>query len=411
MGRKLSLLKYILCVSMLTLLLLPSGCVFELRGKYYAGMLVYLDSPPDGAEIPLGSEVPIVAHATHDPGVSIVRMVLLINDREFTELGIERVAENMVESRFSWRPPSPGNYTITVKGFCQPEPKEGGSCHEDRVKIKVLEVRAPTPHPIAMATPTPTSTPTQIPSPTPRPTPTFTPTRVPSPTPRPTPTFTPMRIPSPTPTFTPTPLPPVQVNFWADRTTIVRGECTTLHWDVEYATAVYLNGEGVVGHASRNVCPQSTTTFTLRVVAPGGDVYRSITITVLEPTPSDTTGPSIPYLNRSGDRIMWPSGCPASRLTISAPVSDPSGVSGVKLIYRVSEGRRIGSWQNKGMTMVGTDYWSVTIEARDLELSLNPPLTSASSEGTLEIYLLAYDNLGNKTQTNIVTFKVLYCVW
>lgn len=61
--------------------------------------------------------------------------------------------------------------------------------------------------------------------------------------------------------------------------------------------------------------------------------------------------------------------------------------------------------------MVGTDYWSVTIEAKDLELSLNPPLSSSSSEGTLEIYLLAYDNLGNKTQTDIVIFKVLYCVW
>lgn len=378
------MLRCILCIFLLIFLLLLSGCGPQIIKSGW--LAIYLDSPPDGALFPLGSEIPIVAHTL----LSAEQMVLLINDEEFTALETEQVAEGgLVRARYSWRPPSPGDYTIALK-FCD---QNCFVSNKARIRVIAPEVRTPTPYPLTMATPTPT----------------FTPRPTPSPTLRPTPTFTPRPIPSPTPTFTP--MPPAQVNFWADRTVIVRGECTTLHWDVEYATAVYLNGEGVVGHDSRTVCPQSTTTFTLRVVTPGGDIYRNITITVQEPPPSDTTGPSIPYVRRSANEIMWPSGCPASRLTISAPVQDPSGVSGVKLIYRVKEGGRIGVWQSIGMRMVGTDYWSVTIEAKDLELSLNPPLSSSSSEGTLEIYLLAYDNLGNKTQTDIVIFKVLYCVW
>lgn len=309
------MLRCILCIFLLIFLLLLSGCGPQIiKGRWIA---IYLDSPPDGALFPLGSEIPIVAHT----GLNAEQMVLLINDEEFTVLEIEQVAEDLVTGRYSWRPPSPGDYTIAVK-VCAVESQNCFFSNEARIRVIAS-------YPLTMATPTPT----------------FTPRPTPSPTIRPTPTFTPRPIPSPTPTFTP--MPPAQVNFWADRTVIVRGECTTLHWDVEYATAVYLNGEGVVGHDSRTVCPQSTTTFTLRVVTPGGDIYRNITITVQEPPPSDTTGPSIPYVRRSANEIMWPSGCPASRLTISAPVQDPSGVSGVKLIYRVKEGGRIGVWQSK----------------------------------------------------------------
>ncbi len=58
------------------------------------------------------------------------------------------------------------------------------------------------------------------------------------------------------------------------------GNCTTLRWDVEHAIAVYLNGAGVAGHAAQQVCPSSTTTYTLRVEHAGGVTEKQVTITV-----------------------------------------------------------------------------------------------------------------------------------
>lgn len=123
---------------------------------------------------------------------------------------------------------------------------------------------------------------TRTPSPTPSPTPikTSTPTPTPSMTATPTPTKTPTSTPTPTPTATPTPY----INFRADRTTIFACECTTLRWDVENVIAVYLDGEGVGGHGSREECPEESRTYNLRVVTPAGDLYRSVTIQVLHKT-------------------------------------------------------------------------------------------------------------------------------
>jgi len=106
------------------------------------------------------------------------------------------------------------------------------------------------------------------------PPPTAKPPTAPPPTKPPT-----ARPPTATPTTTPAP-PGVTVNFWADSTNIMAGNCTTLHWDVEHATAVYLNGAGVAGHAAQQVCPPSTATYTLRVEYAGGVTEKQVTITV-----------------------------------------------------------------------------------------------------------------------------------
>jgi len=116
--------------------------------------------------------------------------------------------------------------------------------------------------------PTPTSAP---PTETPVP-PTATPVP-PTATPVP-PTATPT---SPPPGPTPTPY----ISFYADDTSLFAGNCTTLHWDVENVSAVYLDGVGVAGHGSQEVCPDSTTTYTLHVVKPDGSAEdRTVTITV-----------------------------------------------------------------------------------------------------------------------------------
>jgi hypothetical protein len=96
----------------------------------------------------------------------------------------------------------------------------------------------------ATATPLPTNTPVP-PTATPIP-----------PTNTPLPTATPV-----TPTATPVP----EIDFWADALNIAFNSCTTLHWDVENITAVYLDGDGVLGEGAKEVCPTQPQTYTLRI--------------------------------------------------------------------------------------------------------------------------------------------------
>jgi hypothetical protein len=80
-----------------------------------------------------------------------------------------------------------------------------------------------------------------------------------------------------------TPVPP-GVSFRADAYTITSGNCTWLRWDVDNVREVYLDGQGVVGHDQRQVCPNATTTYTLRVVRlDGAEALYPITITVVAP--------------------------------------------------------------------------------------------------------------------------------
>lgn len=74
-----------------------------------------------------------------------------------------------------------------------------------------------------------------------------------------------------TPTPVPTPALP-SLNFWADRTTINQGECTTLRWSVANIQAVWVYEAGqdwqrfpATGDGSRQVCPMQTTTYEMRV--------------------------------------------------------------------------------------------------------------------------------------------------
>ncbi len=130
--------------------------------------------------------------------------------------------------------------------------------------------------------PTLTKTPTAVPL-----TPTFTNTR--TATPRPTGTATPTARPTetqiPTRTLTRTATasatPAINTRFRVDDVTICGGRCTTLRWDVDGVRAVYLEGQGQVGHGSKVVCPTQTQTFTLRVVLSSGrEVIDKLTVTV-----------------------------------------------------------------------------------------------------------------------------------
>jgi hypothetical protein len=89
-----------------------------------------------------------------------------------------------------------------------------------------------------------------------------------------------------------------------------------LYWDVEHASGVYLNDEGVVGHDVRDICPPSTTTYELYVKAPAGDVVRNVTVNVTLPTP-------LPFAPSDGSVLS----CRSSETLIWNPIVAPSSVS------------------------------------------------------------------------------------
>jgi len=78
----------------------------------------------------------------------------------------------------------------------------------------------------------------------------------------------------------PGPQQPATIDFRADRTQLNPGECTALHWDVEHVKEVYLDGQGVVGHSARKVCPKASHTYVLHVVLLEGTAERQVTIHV-----------------------------------------------------------------------------------------------------------------------------------
>jgi hypothetical protein len=55
--------------------------------------------------------------------------------------------------------------------------------------------------------------------------------------------------------------------------------CSTLYWDVEGVDSVYLNGAGVIGHGSKQVCVgRQPVTYTLTLRCSSGDKAASVTV-------------------------------------------------------------------------------------------------------------------------------------
>lgn len=116
-----------------------------------------------------------------------------------------------------------------------------------------------------------------------------------------------IQIPGP-PTATPVPPPPnPNISFTADRTTINQGDRVVFGWDVTNVKAVYFyeqgsrwEDHGVAGQSGREVWPQRTTVYELRVVKPDDGVdIRQIQIDVrqpIQPTPTWTPLPAAPII-------------------------------------------------------------------------------------------------------------------
>jgi polar amino acid transport system substrate-binding protein len=120
----------------------------------------------------------------------------------------------------------------------------------------------------------------------------------------------------PTPTPTP-PMPDPAIFFAADRTQVMAGNPVVLTWNVTNARAVYLYAQGqpweangVSSQGSRQVWPQVTTIYELRVTRLNGTTdIRQIRIDVLQP-PTPTSQPPEPAIFFAADRTTIVAGNP-----------------------------------------------------------------------------------------------------
>jgi hypothetical protein len=121
------------------------------------------------------------------------------------------------------------------------------------------------------------------------------------------------------------PQPGVIIDFRADQTHLAAGNCTTLRWDVEHAKEVYLDGQGVVGHSTRQVCPGATHTYVLHVLHAGGSTDRKVTIQVTgggmppQPQPAGKPQADVAVTDLYADRL--PQGAVWVRVTNHGPAT------------------------------------------------------------------------------------------
>jgi len=312
---------------------------------------IWIDVPADGLRVPVDQFVRIEGHASYDDGIARVEIwangeLHLVQENPPTQ-------GNLAHFEQSWMPPGAGEYVIQVVAVGN----DGAESAPDVVRLVVGG---------AFAEVSPTYTPvpegTEVVEPTLVVTPTLVATEMPTPT---------ATIPVSTRTPTPTPLPEAVIDFWVDAGEIDAGKCTKLHWKVQNVQAVFLDGKGVVGEGSQEVCPCEDTTYILSVtLLDGTTTERSVTVRVkgscVTPTskptvpPPDTTPPPVPP-------VVAPTGggglaCDKVTLDWDA-VSDPSGIAG----YRVQVEQEItaGNWD----PVSGSPWTSLSVT--ELELTLD----------------------------------------
>jgi hypothetical protein len=319
----------------LPLLLLALLVVILSCAPVQAGPRAWIDWPREGFETSVGTTVTLIGHAYAEEGVAEVR--LEVNKQAYRVVTPDQAGEQFVEASADWFAEEPGTYLLSLIAF----DANGQASNPASVTVSVIGEA-----PEATSTPEPEETPPPA-TPTPR-----------EPAATTVPTQTPRAATATPPPPTATPLPPRIVSFEVDRSQITAGQCVEFAWRVEGSpTAIYFDGEGVTSPASRSVCPPSTKHFKLRAVGPGGEDTESLTVVVVQPSPTaqDTQGPLIQ--NETGPQQVWAPDGSACRddepYQFQANVSDPSGVLWVKLIYSINQGPD----QSGGMQLVsGTTY-------------------------------------------------------
>lgn len=112
-------------------------------------------------------------------------------------------------------------------------------------------------------------------------------------------------------TLTSPPATAPTANFWADATSILQGQCTSLHWTTTNATTVTIDEGAVAASGDQQVCPNITKHYSLKAIGPGGEATRSLSI-VVSALPTRTlvppTQPPAPIPNTPTPRPQSPGG-------------------------------------------------------------------------------------------------------
>ncbi len=242
-----------------------------------------IESPPNNSELPLLPFV-ISTYAGHPAGA--VQAVLLVNGEEVLTTPV--VAEQdpkrpeikvMTKIDQVWTPPAAGAYYLQVRVTWA-----DGAGTEITYPVLVYVGGVPTldftqlVNEITASAVVPTGTPTATGTLAATATATVTSTQ-------PRITFTASATRAATSTFTATPSATTNANvpfttFSADSTTINTGQCTMLHWTSGNIQSIFLNDQPVTGAENKQVCPPSTTTYTLLAHSVSGDISKQLTIQV-----------------------------------------------------------------------------------------------------------------------------------
>jgi hypothetical protein len=307
------------------------------------GPRVWIDWPRDGYETTVGTTVTLIAHAHAEKGVAEVQ--LSVDRQPYRVVTPDQVGEQFVEVSVEWFADEPGTYLLSVTAF------DVNGLASNPVNVTVT-VTGESPH--LLITPGTEETPPPI---TPSPeeaAATLAPTETAPPPTLPAPTGTALPPTATRPAPTATPEPPRIVSFEVDRSEITAGECVRFSWRVEgEPTAIYFDGEGVTSPDSAERCVEATRSFELRAEGPSGADARSVTVVVIEPSPTpDTVGPPAPSLvSPTGNESV---GCADVTLDWRR-ASDPSGIG----TYYVKVEKEIapGNWQSAGgWTTTDTQY-------------------------------------------------------
>jgi len=343
------------------------GCGLETSGIGPPRSL-WLDSPVE-TETTVGTVVAITVHANFELSEVIIGYNPVGSSNiPYRTIPMTMVGPNLYEGITTWSTEDPGEYNLrayTMDGIIAP--------------ARYLRVNLP-------GTPTAAGTPTR--------------------------SSAEMAYVTPT-VGTPFPAVVGQIQLYADKYELISGECTYIRWACVYVDQAYLNGETVALMSSRQVCPSSNTTYTLKGDYSGGSTQKSITLTVSSaivpttPVPvADTQGPVIADISKTQDNIFDGTACGVTANTITLKATDPAGVSDVVLWYRAKKTSpaQTGEWRKVNMTSIGGNKYQATLGITELSSSLG-----LYADGTVEFYVEAIDGLGNKSQSSSQSFTTTMC--
>lgn len=342
------------------------------------GPQAWIDSPLDGSSLPLG-DVQVISHSSDASGIAQVE--LSVNGTVVRTDLVPASGPALTLMDQTWTPTAPGNYLIAVRA----QNKAGAWSSLASVTVTVTGEQL-----IATAeSPTLTNTPTQDVSITPSVTATETPTATAtstSTTVPPTFTFTPTF----TPTFTLTPTnPPSFIDFSADSTSLTAGQCTNLRWNSGNIQAIFLDGQGVTGSETRQVCPTTTTTYTLTANSASGQLTKQVIIQVTGAPPVQK--PSFGSITWDNNTFYNVEGCGPTTLFISAEISNADTAV---VVYTVQGGPQL----QQNLSHRNNNTWTVVINNTDITNNIG-------ATGQMPFYLVATNSAGSSQSQ---TFQVLF---